>query len=206
MKSGIMNLPILLSLVVSSMIGGGLTTLFGYYTYLIYISTILMSVGAGMLTTFEIHTGSAKWVGYQVIYGLGVGLGMQLPIIAIQATLPKEDIAIGTAIFIFIEQFGGAIFISVAQNVFTTQLLKNLSNIPGFDPRLILKLGATQIQDNVPAKYLDLVLVAYNKSLVHTWYAAVALSAVSVVGALAIEWKSVKAQKVKEEIAVDGQP
>ena len=76
MKSGIMNLPMLISFVISSVIAGGLTTGFGYYTHWIYLSAILMSIGAGLLTTFDVHTGSPKWIGYQVLYGLGFGLGM----------------------------------------------------------------------------------------------------------------------------------
>ena len=97
----------------------------------------------------------------------------------------------------FAVQLGGAIFLSVAQNIFTNQLLKNLSSVPNFDPRLILKLGATQIQDNVPEEYIGVVLVAYNKALTRTWYSAVALSTLSFLGALGIEWRSVKAQKSK---------
>ena len=33
---------------------------------------ILMSIGAGLITTFTPGTGHAKWIGYQVIYGLGL--------------------------------------------------------------------------------------------------------------------------------------
>ena len=38
----------------------------------------------------------------------------------------------------------------------------------------------------------------YNKALTQTWYVAVALSALSLCGAVLVEWRSVKAAKVAE--------
>ncbi|KAF2499315.1 MFS general substrate transporter, partial [Lophium mytilinum] len=80
-KSGIMNLPTILGLVIMSMISGGLVTVIGYYTPFMLASTILMTIGAGLLTTFETDTGHAKWIGFQFLFGAGVGLGMQQTLI-----------------------------------------------------------------------------------------------------------------------------
>jgi hypothetical protein len=38
----------------------------------------------------------------------------------------------------------------------------------------------------------------YNKALTQTWYVAVALSALSICGAVLVEWRSVKAIKLTE--------
>ena len=70
--SGIRNLPMILALVIMSVIAGGLVTAIGYYTPFMIASSILMSVGAGLLTTFKVNTGHAEWIGYQVIFGFGV--------------------------------------------------------------------------------------------------------------------------------------
>ena len=52
------------------------------------VSSVLMGVGAGLISTFEATgTGHSRWIGYQVIYGLGVGFGMQQPIMAAQTVL-----------------------------------------------------------------------------------------------------------------------
>lgn len=199
-RSGIMNLPSILGVVVMSMIVGGATTAIGYYTPFIYASSVIMSVGAGLLTTFTVDTTSARWIGYQIIYGLGAGMGMQQPLIAIQATLSAQDIAIGTAIFVFAETAGGAIFIAVGQNIFTNQLMKHVvaANIPQLDPALILQTGATQLRSLVPPQYLRPLLVAYNKAVIRTWYVVVGMAALSIVGAFFMEWKSVKGKKVNE--------
>ena len=71
-----MSLPLILGLVIISLVGGALITIFGYYTPFIIASSILMCIGSGMLTTLETDTGHAKWIGYQALFGFGVGFGM----------------------------------------------------------------------------------------------------------------------------------
>ena len=39
-----------------------------------------------------------KWIGYQLLFGAGVGFGMQQSIIAVQAVLELKDVATGTAV------------------------------------------------------------------------------------------------------------
>lgn len=195
--SGIRNIPMILSLVIFSMISGVTVTKIGYYTPFVMASTVLMSVGAGLLSTFKPNSGSAEWIGYQIIFGAGVGFGMQQTLIAIQASLPAADIPIGTAIVMFSQTLGGALFISVAQNVFTNQLLKNLQAVvPDLNPALVLSTGATSLKSVIPSQFLSGVQVAYNSSITDTFYVAVAMAALSVFGSAFFEWKSVKGKKI----------
>ncbi|KAL4883844.1 major facilitator superfamily domain-containing protein [Aspergillus karnatakaensis] len=196
-KSGIMNLPMLLSSVIFAMLSGVFTTYTGYYTPCMYICPILMTIGAGLLTTFTPHTGSAEWIGYQIILGSGIGLGLQQPLMVVQATLPKEDIPTGTALIIFAQTLGGALFISVAENVFHNQLIKNLiSQAPMVDAHAVVNVGATMIRQAVPAEALPAVLSAYNDALTQTFYVGVALAAITLLGALPVQWVSVKGKKI----------
>lgn len=198
LNSGIRNLPMILGLVVVSLIGGVLTTVIGYYTPFCLLSSVLMSIGAGLMSTWTVDTSRAHWIGYQFLYGAGVGFGMQQTLIAVQAALPLADVPIGTAVIMFSQTFGGAIFISVAQNVFTNGLLTNLQAVvPDLDPSLVLKTGATDLRNVIDPIYLPRVLTAYNTTLTHTFYVAVAASALSLLGAIFIEWKSVKGKKIE---------
>jgi hypothetical protein len=197
-KSGIMNLPMILGLVIMSVVSGGLVTAIGYYTPFVIASSILMSVGAGLLSTFETDTNSPRWIGYQVIYGFGVGFGMQQTLIAVQAALPDADVPIGTAIVMFAQTLGGALFISVGQNVFTNQLIKNLvAAVPDISPGLVLATGATDLKDAIAPELLPRVLVAYNLALTQSFYVAVATGALSIFGAAFLPWLSVKGKKIE---------
>ncbi|KAF9629975.1 Tetracycline resistance protein TetB/drug resistance transporter [Lasiodiplodia theobromae] len=203
-KSGIMNLPMVLGLVIISMIAGVLVSVIGHYVPFMILSSIFMSIGAGLLTTLATDTGHSKWIGYQFIFGAGVGFGMQQTLIAVQAALPTADIPIGTAIIMFSQTLGGALFVSVGQNVYTNQLIKNISAaIPEGGAQLqglVLSTGATELQAAITRafpQYLDAVLSAYNDALTETFYVSVAMSALSFVFALCVKWISVKGKKIE---------
>jgi len=200
-KSGIMNLPMILGLVFFSVITGGLVSVIGYYTPFMLLSSLLMSIGAGLLTTWEVDTRHPAWIGYQVLFGVGVGAGMQQTLIAVQTALPLADVPIGTAIIIFSQTLGGALFISIGQNVFTNQLVKNLvAVVPDINPAIVLQTGATELKtviQEVNAAALPRVLVAYNTALAQTFYVSVATSVLSVVGAAFVPWGNVKGKKIE---------
>ncbi|OQO07556.1 hypothetical protein B0A48_07253 [Cryoendolithus antarcticus] len=197
-QSGIMNLPLILGLVIISVIAGGLVTALGYYTPFVIASAVVMSIGAGMLTTLKVDTNHSAWIGYQALFGIGVGMGMQQTLIAVQTVLPKADVPIGTAIAMFSQTLGGALFISVAQNVFTNSLLKNvIAAAPGLDTAKILSTGATNLKNAVPVELLPAVQMAYNNALRDTFYVGVATAVASILGAVLFEWKSVKGKKIE---------
>jgi hypothetical protein len=192
-----MNLPTILGLVIISMTSGVLVTVLGYYTPFMLISSVLMAIGAGMLTTFEVDSNSPRWIGYQFLFGAGVGFGMQQTLVVVQTALPAADVPIGTAIMMFTQTLGGALFISVGQNVFTNQLIKNLASVvPDLDSKLVLSVGATELKNAIPKQFLPGVLTAYNLALTQTFYVSVAAGALSILGAAFVEWKSMKGKQV----------
>ncbi|KAE8550205.1 hypothetical protein EYB25_006426 [Talaromyces marneffei] len=198
-RSGIMNLPLILSLVAISMLSGGLVSYLGYYTPFMIISSILTSVGAGLMTTFNVDTPQSQWIGYQFIFGAGVGFGMQQTMVAVQACLKGKDIAVGTAIVMFSQTLGGALFIAVAENVFANKLVSNViaANLPGLDAATVLNAGATQIQKVIPAQFLPAILAAYNDALTNAYYVSVAMSCLTLIGALSIQWISIKGKRIE---------
>ncbi|KAK9778377.1 putative Efflux pump [Seiridium cardinale] len=200
--SGIRNLPMLLSVVIASIFSGGLVTVLGYYAPFMIAGTILMSIGAGLLTMFSPSIGSGSWIGFQIIYGLGVGLGLQQPMIAVQTALDIKDIPTGSSVVVFLQTLGGALFVSVAQSVFTNQLMQSLvENVPTLDPVLVLAAGATNLQKTVPAELLTGVVAAYSTALTKAFTVSVGLAAFTIIGSALIPWKSVKGKNIEVGMA-----
>lgn len=186
-----------LSVVVSSTPTGVAVTYIGYYTPFALLASVLMPIGAGLTTTFQPDTGSPAWIGYQVLLGLGVGFGFQQTMLAAQTCLPKKDVPAGTAIVIFFQTLGGAIIVSVANNIFSSKLLSGIVRVvPELDPDVVLKTGATSLRDVIPAEYLPAVIQVYNDALVGTFYVGTAMAAFTIIGSALLEWKSVKGQNV----------
>jgi hypothetical protein len=197
-----MNLPLILGMVTMSITSGILVSVLGYYAPMMILSSIVSAIGVGLMTTFTPRTGHPKWIGYQVMVGMGAGLGLQQPMTAVQAALPMKDVPVGTSIMTFCQTMGGAIFVSVGQNVFQNQLRKNMmTTLPDVGPKiaaLISQVGATGIHDAVSKKFpqhLDQVLSIYNDAVTQTWYVSVAMSSLSLFGAVFVEWLSVKKKK-----------
>ncbi|MCJ1415380.1 hypothetical protein MMC32_001712 [Xylographa parallela] len=200
-KSGIMILPLVLGLVVMGITAGILTRVIGYYTPWMILSSIITPIGAGLITTFTPQTGSPAWIGYQALFGLGIGLGMQQPSVAAQTVLPRNDVSIGAALMMFSQLLGGTVFISVGNNIFDNRLTQNLVKIPGIDAGSVVATGATELKNMVPGSLLPQVLVAYNDALRGTFYVTAALASCTILGSLAMEWKSVKKGQQKHSKA-----
>lgn len=196
-RSGIRLLPLVLALVAGSILAGTLTWNVGYYTAPLLLGTVIMSVGVGLLTTFAVNTSQSKWIGYQFLYGFGLGLGMQAPSMAAQTVLAKQDVPIGASLMFFAQWLGGAVFVSVGQNVLSNKLVEGLSVLPGFEIGWVTQSGATDLRDAVPVESLSIVLHVYNGALTRTFDIALAMSCAAILGALAMEWKSVKNQPRK---------
>ncbi|RAL63107.1 hypothetical protein DID88_004191 [Monilinia fructigena] len=72
-KSGISNIPMVLTLVIVSIISGVGVTTIGYYAPLMIVSSFIAAIGIGLLTTFKPDTNHAAWIGYQCLAGIGIG-------------------------------------------------------------------------------------------------------------------------------------
>ena len=201
-QSGIDNLGLLLAQVIGTILSGILTTTFGYYVPFMLVSPVLMAVGAGLLTTWNVDTPISQWIGYQIILGIGSGLGFQQPLIAAQTVLPIKDVPTGTSIVLFVQILGGALFISVAQNIFSNKLVEGVTQIPGVDPAMVIQTGATQLKDLFhDPSVVNQVLVAYNAALVKVYQIALIMGCLAILGAFGMEWKSVKGKKIEPAAA-----
>ncbi|KAK2592137.1 hypothetical protein QQS21_010175 [Conoideocrella luteorostrata] len=198
-ESGIHNLPLVLS-VVGFAIGGGLgVTLVGYYTPFMIAGALIMSVGAGLLLLFRVDIPVSMWLGFQIIFGAGAGLGLELPNIAVQTVLSEKDVSIGTSLIVLARSLGGAIFVSAGQNVFNDHIISGMTNkVPEIDYPIVLQSGATELQGTIRqiasghADVVSRVLEVYNDAVVQTFVVALVLACMSIIGAIGVEWRSIK--------------
>jgi hypothetical protein len=77
------------------------------------------------------------------------------------------------SLIIFAQTFGGALFLTFAETVFTNSLVQALSTYaPGINSQTVINAGATAMRDAVPRSSLAGVLLAYNEAISHTFYLA----------------------------------
>ena len=194
-EAGIRIIPLVLSLVVMGIVSAIFTERVGYYVPAMLLSPCLCAVGGGRLSTLTPSAGTGHWIGYQVIYGFGIGCGFQTATLAPQNVLPRADLPLGMALMFFMQQLGGSVFLSVGQNIFSGQLVDSISGIAGLNTEAIVHAGATAYRSIVPLGDLNTVIKAYSYALTRVFILIAALSACMILGAGIVEWKSIKGKK-----------
>jgi hypothetical protein len=175
------------------MLSALLVTKIGYYAPLMIASSIVLSIGVGLLSTLKVDSGPAMRFGYQIIVGIGMGLGWQQAIDAGQTVLGLDDIPIWTTVIFFSQTIGGAIFISVGQNVLANRLVEGLrKHVPAVEPRIVLNIGDTDLKRVVPREYLDEVIRVYNSALKGVFQVSLVMACLNIFGSATIKWLSIK--------------
>ena len=192
MHAGVSTIPLVLSLVVMGIVSAVCTEKIGYYTPAMLISPFLCSIGAGLLSTLSPDSGHSAWIGYQVLYGFGIGLGFQNANLPAQNVLPRADVPLGVALMFFMQQLGGAVFLAVGQNIFSSRVVDSLSGVAGLDTEVIVNTGATALRTTVPSDQLDTVISAYSYALTRVFILAAALSSCMILGALLVKWTRIE--------------
>lgn len=186
--------------VIASAISGTAVTKFGYYTPWLILAAVLMAVGAGMISTLSVDASPAQWIGFQVIYAVGLGLGGDVPQVAMQTVLPMAHIAKATTLAILCETVSASVFISVSGNILLQRLVYRLQHIrPSLTPQVVNSVGLLNLQATFDAEDMPVVIAAYSEALNDTFKVSIALSCLCVVGSLLMEWKSVKGNNEADE-------
>ncbi|KAM0136962.1 hypothetical protein ACHAP3_004300 [Botrytis cinerea] len=202
LDSGIHTLPLVLSLVFATLFASIFQRSIGYYFPMIIASSIIAPVGAGLLITLQVDSGPKEWMSWPVVFGSGLGLGIQQINLAVLACLDDDDVPTGLALISFFQTLGDTIFVTVGQAIFAHELVKNLSalNLSSLPTSLILRTGATELRTLVPPQYLSEVLSAYNAAIMKVFLVAIITSALTVFTGLTLEW--IRINKVKKNFEV----
>jgi hypothetical protein len=198
-RSGIDLLPFMISIIGSIMFGGWACSKIGYYHIFMFAPITLGAAGAALIYTWDINTSTGRLIGYQILYGVGIGLGLQQAFVAVQAG-SNIDIPSGIALLCFSENFGGAVFISVAQNLWANKLAQKLGHITGIDAAQVVKTGAIKItaltQD---PETLKVIRAAYKDSLRQAFLVALILLGIAAIGTLGVDWKNINVKDEKKD-------
>lgn len=162
-----------------------------------WFGSAVFAIGAGMLYTLKVRSPAGQWIGYQILAGIGAGAGVQIPFVAVQVVTNEKDMPTANACVMFFNSLGGALSISIAQNIFVNTLAKQIPRyVPGFDPTIIAHAGATNLRKVVPPNLLPAILEGYNRSIVTAFILAIATASIAFFVSLGMEQKSVKGKKI----------
>jgi len=179
-QSGVNTLPFLLSVVLTTIISGALIKSIGRYWHIIVFGPMVSSVGAGLLSSIDLGTSTARLVGYQILYGIGIGCTFENILVAVQAEWRDsvEIIPQATTVIAFCQTFGSILGVSVAETVFTNQLKHNLAiKAPNLPATVIsaLEQSLATLEELDPS-VRESVLRAYLQSIAQSFILGVVAS------------------------------
>ncbi|GGN54826.1 MFS transporter [Actinoplanes lobatus] len=117
--AGLMGLPMVFGLLVSSTVAGGLITKFGKWKIYLVAGSIVMTAGMLLLSTIDAHTGVPVISAFMAVLGIGVGMLMQNLVLAAQNDVPAAELGATTSALTFFRSMGGSIGVSALGAVLT---------------------------------------------------------------------------------------
>jgi EmrB/QacA subfamily drug resistance transporter len=141
-NSGILILPLMAGLMVTSVGSGRIITRTGRYKIFPMIGTMLISIGLYLLSTMHIGTSRLQSSVYMFILGAGLGMIIQVMVLAVQNSVEHRDLGTATATESFSRSMGGAFGVAIYGAILTNRLAYNLHrllpkgvSLHGIDPK-----------------------------------------------------------------------
>jgi EmrB/QacA subfamily drug resistance transporter len=179
-SSGLRMIPLMGGLLVTAVLSGRAISRIGRYRPFPIAGTAVLVVGMFLLSLLGVHT--PPWVAslYMVVVGVGLGLVMQVLVLAVQNDARPQEVGVATASATFFRSMGGAFGVALFGTIFATRLSHQLSGLPKAVTAHLgsgVQLDPAQI-DQLPPKVHDVVLHAFAHSLSGVFLFGMALALV----------------------------
>lgn len=186
-QSGLLTIPMIVGLLVSSTISGQIISRTGRYKKFMIAGAILLTTGLGLMGTIHFDTSFGLVGLYLVIIGAGVGMLMQNLVLAVQNTLDVREIGSGTSTVAFFRTLGGALGVSalgvVLSHRVTSLIASGLSGI-GIDPSAMGSSGAIPDLSTLPENIRVVVEQAFGNAIADLFLVAAPVALVSLIAVL----------------------
>jgi MFS family permease len=126
--SGLQLTPLMAGVLVTSIASGQLITRLGRYRMFPIAGTALMAVAMFLLSTLK--AGTSTWVaaGYAVVLGLGLGMVMQVLVLAVQNAVDRSVMGVATSGSTLFRQVGGSIGVALFGTIFANRVHVELAH------------------------------------------------------------------------------
>lgn len=210
-RAGLLMIPMMAALLVSSVTTGRLVSKTGRYKWFPVAGTSIVIVALLLLSTMTPTMPIWLLCGYLAVMGLGLGMSMQILVLIVQNTFHISQVGTATASNNYFRQIGASLGAAVVGTLFTTKLTRLLGErLPAsgagtaggsnsFTPDLV---------NHLPTKIHDIVVSSYNEALTPVFLYMVPLVAVAVVLLSLVKEKplatTIKRDAVPESLEIDG--
>lgn len=120
--SGLLMVPMMASVIATSILGGRAVGRFGRYKWAIVSGAVMVTSGMLLFSRLELDTPLWLTSCYMVVTGIGIGLSMQPLLLAVQNSLQLREMGSGTSAISFFRTLGGSFGVAVLGAVLSARL------------------------------------------------------------------------------------
>jgi EmrB/QacA subfamily drug resistance transporter len=131
-KSGLYLLPLVFGLFTASITSGRIISKIGHYKPFPIIGGALITLGFWLFSHISVTTSQLVLSGWMIVLGLGIGMLLQIMVLAVQNSVDRSDLGTATAAVTFFRTLGGALGTAFFGAILTNRLAYNLHKLlPG---------------------------------------------------------------------------
>ena len=188
-RAGLMTIPLIISQMLTSTLGGQLVTRTGRWKPLMVVGAVALVAGLAALGTID-HTTPYWQVGVSMaVLGVGVGALIQNIVLAVQNTVDVRDIGSTSATITFFRSLGGAVGVAVLGAILANRVATNVTS--GLQSAGLPATGAggganLDIKD-LPAPIQAIVHAAYGDSFGLLFAIAAVISVVTLAAVVLVK-------------------
>ena len=158
--SGLLLMPMMLGMLATSVISGRMISRFGRYKLFPILGTATMTFGLGALSLLAIDSGDWQTAIDALWLGLGMGMVMQVLLIAVQNSVDYEQLGVATSGTMLFRSLGGALGVALFGAIFANRLHAQLAE-PGMDfLATIIPAAARGLPPDMHQEYITAVMTA----------------------------------------------
>ena len=207
-QSGLLTIPMILGLMVSSTVSGRIIARTGHYKRFMIAGAVMLTGGLALMGTIHYDTNFILVAIYMAVLGAGVGMLMQNLVLAVQNTLDVREIGSGTSSVAFFRTLGGAIGVSALGAVLasrSTDLIASGLAKLGIDPSAMGTSGALPDLSTLPGPVREVVERAMGDSIADLFLIATPVALVSLIAVLFLKEVPLGNRSgIEQRIEVDG--
>jgi EmrB/QacA subfamily drug resistance transporter len=180
-RSGLELLPLILGLLVTSIGSGQIIARWGHYRPFPIAGTAIMVVGFWRLSTMEPTTSLLARSLDMVILGLGIGLVMQVLVLAVQNDVDYRNLGVATSGATFFRSIGGCFGVAICGAIFSNRLADELSKLPGLPSSVGAGRVTRDMVAQLPPAARTAFLGAYSDALTTVFAVCAPIAAIAFV-------------------------
>jgi EmrB/QacA subfamily drug resistance transporter len=147
--SGLLLLPLMAGLLITSIASGQLISRTGRYKPFPIAGTAILCVGLALLSGMDSTTTHIESSLYMFVVGLGLGLVMQVLVLAVQNSVEYHDLGVATSGATLFRSIGGSVGTAILGSVFSSRLATQLKHT--LPPSAAAAAGHSGLSDNPEA-------------------------------------------------------